>query len=74
MTLNYLISENPMYLWKESKFFQLEIGDIFSVDKQTFKHNDFKHNNRFRTLNKPVWYKPTTWFPRYYVIMYIGEK
>lgn len=57
-----------------TRYYKLEKGDIFTIDRKTY-NKEIKNNKMFMlTYPKFVWYKPTTWFPKRYKIMYVGEE
>ena len=62
-------------LYKNARCYQLEPGDIFSIDRRSAKLFGLLNDDKFLLMYpRRVWFKPKTWFPRYYKFMYRGEQ
>lgn len=63
-------------LYKNARCYRLEPGDIFfSIDRRRAKLFGLFNNDEFMLIYpRRVWFKPKTWFPRYYKFIHKGEK
>lgn len=58
-----------------ARVYDLRPGDTFWVNTKHFKN--YKNKDIFQIIKKSrisfVWYKPNTWFKKYYLVLYKGE-